>query len=145
MLSFKPAFSLSSFTFIKKLFSSSSLSAIRVVSSAYLSLLPSPLLITRQYQLFFLVIATISDGKASACNVGDLGSIPGLGRSLGEGNGNPLQYSCLVGYSPWDHKESDTTEGLHFHFHHHYQCPDSYSLSQNYYNNLLSGFPAPYL
>ena len=33
--------------------------------------------------------------KASACNVGDLGSIPGLGRSLGEGNGNPLQYSCL--------------------------------------------------
>ena len=38
---------------------------------------------------------TRSDGKASACNVGDLGSIPGLGRSLGEGNGNPLQYSCL--------------------------------------------------
>ena len=36
-----------------------------------------------------------SDGKASAYNVGDLGSIPGLGRSSGEGNGNPLQYSCL--------------------------------------------------
>ena len=36
-----------------------------------------------------------SDGKASACNVGDPGSIPGLGRSPGEGNGNPLQYSCL--------------------------------------------------
>ena len=36
-----------------------------------------------------------SDGKASAYNVGDLGSIPGLGRSPGEGNGNPLQYSCL--------------------------------------------------
>ena len=35
-----------------------------------------------------------SDGKASACNVGDMGSIPGLGRSPGEGNGNPLQYSC---------------------------------------------------
>ena len=33
--------------------------------------------------------------KASACNVGDLGSIPGSGRSPGEGNGNPLQYSCL--------------------------------------------------
>ena len=33
--------------------------------------------------------------KASAYNVGDLGSIPGLGRSTGEGNGNPLQYSCL--------------------------------------------------
>ena len=36
-----------------------------------------------------------SDGKASACNAGDLGSIPGLGRSPGEENGNPLQYSCL--------------------------------------------------
>ena len=36
-----------------------------------------------------------SEGKESACNVGDLGSIPGLGRSPGEGNGNPLQYSCL--------------------------------------------------
>ena len=36
-----------------------------------------------------------SDGKVSACNVGDLGLIPGLGRSPGEGNGNPLQYSCL--------------------------------------------------
>ena len=35
-----------------------------------------------------------SDGKASAYNAGDLGSIPGSGRSLGEGNGNPLQYSC---------------------------------------------------
>ena len=33
-----------------------------------------------------------SDGKESACNVGDLGSIPGLGRSPGEGNGYPLQY-----------------------------------------------------
>ena len=36
-----------------------------------------------------------SEVKASACNVGDLGSIPGSGRSPGEGNGNPLQYSCL--------------------------------------------------
>ena len=36
-----------------------------------------------------------SDGKASACNVGDMGSIPGLGRSPGEGNGNPLQHSRL--------------------------------------------------
>ena len=36
-----------------------------------------------------------SDGKASACNAGDPGSIPGLGRSPGEGNGNPLQYPCL--------------------------------------------------
>ena len=36
-----------------------------------------------------------SDGKASACNAGDLGSIPGLGKSPGEANGNPLQYCCL--------------------------------------------------
>ena len=36
-----------------------------------------------------------SAGKESACNAGDLGLIPGSGRSLGEGNGYPLQYSCL--------------------------------------------------
>ena len=36
-----------------------------------------------------------SGGKDSACNAGDLGSVPGLGRSPGEGDGNPLQYSCL--------------------------------------------------
>ena len=36
-----------------------------------------------------------SDGKASACNAGDPGLIPGSGRSPGEGNGNPLQHSCL--------------------------------------------------
>ena len=35
-----------------------------------------------------------SDSKSSACNAGDPGSIPGSGRSPGEGNGNPLQYSC---------------------------------------------------
>ena len=37
----------------------------------------------------------MADDKDSACNAGDLGSIPGLGRSSGEGNGSPLQYSCL--------------------------------------------------
>ena len=37
----------------------------------------------------------VSEVKASVCNVGDLGSIPGSGRSAGEGNGNPLQYSYL--------------------------------------------------
>ena len=67
-----------------------------------------------------------SEVKASACNAGDLGLIPGLGRSPGEGNDSPLQYSflpgeshgrrSLVGYSPRGHKESDTTERLHFHF-----------------------------
>ena len=62
-----------------------------------------------------------SDSRESACNVGDLALIPGLGRSPGGGHGNTLQYSylenphgqrCLAGYSPWDHKESDTTERL---------------------------------
>ena len=42
-----------------------------------------------------------SDGKASACSAGDPGSIPGLGRSTGEGNGNPLQYSCLENSMDW--------------------------------------------
>ena len=51
--------------------------------------------------------------KNLPANVGDSGSIPGLGRSSGEGNGSPLQYSCLgksdgqrslAGYSPWDCK-----------------------------------------
>ena len=41
-----------------------------------------------------------SDGKESACNEGGQGSMPGSGRSLGEGNGNPLEYSCLG--SPMD-------------------------------------------
>ena len=40
-----------------------------------------------------------SDGKA--CNVGDSGSIPGLGRSPGEGNGNPFQYFCLENSMDW--------------------------------------------
>ena len=42
-----------------------------------------------------LTITNGSDGKASVYNAGDLGSIPGSGRSSGEGNGNPLQYCCL--------------------------------------------------
>ena len=64
--------------------------------------LPSPV---------FLGFPCGSAGKDSACNAGDLGLIPGLGRSSGEGHGNPLQYSCLenphgqrslAGYSPWN-------------------------------------------
>ena len=53
-----------------------------------------------------------SAGKESACNSGDLGSVPGLGRSPGEGNGHPLQYSGLENSmdSPWGHKALDTTE-----------------------------------
>ena len=48
-----------------------------------------------QFDLWFLDFPGGSEVKVSACNVGDLGSIPGSGRSPGEGNGNPLQYSCL--------------------------------------------------
>ena len=57
----------------------------------------------------------------TVCNVGDQGSIPGLGRSSEGGHGNPLQYSCLknphgqrilAGCSPWGRKESDTTKQL---------------------------------
>ena len=45
--------------------------------------------------VFYLSLYFASEVKASPCNVGDLGLIPGSGRSHGEGNGNPLQYSCL--------------------------------------------------
>ena len=60
-----------------------------------------------------------SNGKESTYNAGDLGSIPGLERSPGEGNSYPLQYSglenpygqrSLAGYSPWRHKELDMTD-----------------------------------
>ena len=44
---------------------------------------------------FAILFNSYSDGKASACSAGDRGSIPGSGRSPGEGNGNPLQHSCL--------------------------------------------------
>ena len=63
-----------------------------------------------------------SDGKESACNPGDLGSIPRLERSSGEGNGNLHQYSCLENPrdgGAWEDTvhgvpESDVTERLHF-------------------------------
>ena len=67
-----------------------------------------------------LVAPSVSDGKESSCKAGDLGLIPGLERSPEQGL-QPTQYSCLenphgqrslVGYSPWDHKESDTIEHL---------------------------------
>ena len=52
-----------------------------------------------------------SVGKKSACNAGDLGSIPGSGRSPGEGNGNPLQYSCLD--NPMDRGAWQATVTVH--------------------------------
>ena len=80
------------------------------------------------YEHMFLILEYISgvwkEGKESACNAGDLGLIPGLGRCPGAGHGNSLQYSCLknpcglrtlVGYGPWGHKESDMTEQLSTH------------------------------
>ena len=102
MLSFKPTYSLSSFTFVKRLFSSSLLSVIRVESSAYLSLLifllgilipvcASSLIFKNSIKVFL----GVSDGKESVCNAGDQGSVSKLGRSRGEGNGYPLQHSCL--------------------------------------------------
>ena len=69
-----------------------------------------------------------SAGKESTCNSGNLGSIPGLGRSPGGEHGNPLQYSCLEnphgqrsleGFSPWGCKESDTIEQLSKHTYAH--------------------------
>ena len=65
-----------------------------------------------------------SVSKEFACNSGDVSSIPGSGRPLGGGNGNPLQYSCLenpmdrgawLGYSPNSRKELGTTEQLRMH------------------------------
>ena len=64
-----------------------------------------------------------SDGKESACNTGDPGSIPGSGRSPREGNGNPLQYSYLENpmdrgaWKAWGCKESDMTKELRTHTH----------------------------
>ena len=62
--------------------------------------------------------------KASAYNVGELGSIPESGRSPGEGNSTTVflpgklhGWMSLGGYRPWERKESDMTEQLHFHFH----------------------------
>ena len=90
-------------------------------SNCYPLVLPIPWRRERLPSPVFLGFLGSSDGKESACNAGDLGSIPGLGRLTGGGHGNPLQccylenpqgQRCLAGYGPWGHKESDTTEGL---------------------------------
>ena len=70
----------------------------------------------------FPVALGVENSPANAEDARDAGSIHGLGRSPGEGNGNPLQLflpgkshgeRSLAGYSPWSHKESDTTEHRH--------------------------------
>ena len=81
---------------------------------------PKPLIyLSHIYLLSAIYVPGGLDGKESACNAEDLGLILGLGRSLGEGNGNPLQYSLpgkfhgqrsLVGHSPWGCKELGLTE-----------------------------------
>ena len=108
-----------------------------------------------------------SAGKESNCNAGDLGLIPGLRRSPGEGKGYPLQYSCLENFMElsrtdpytvhgvtksrtWGHKESDMTERLSLHF--HFQLPlylvkpfaPFRSLNSNPFHNLSSSDPTSY-
>ena len=86
--------------------------------------------ITDKHQCFHLGFPCGSAGKESACNAGDLGSIPGLGRSPREGKGYPLQYSglensmdCIVhGFA-----ESD----FHFHFFTFFQCFHLIGLKEN--------------
>ena len=75
-----------------------------------------------EYLMIIIIIwgfPGVSNGKESACNVGDPGSIPRLGRYPGVGNGNPLHHSCLENpidrgawWAPHGHKESDMTEQL---------------------------------
>jgi len=62
--------------------------------------------ITWETQILYLCLWLPSwlSGKESACNAADAGLTPGLGRSPRKENGNPLQYSCLMGYSPWGHE-----------------------------------------
>ena len=74
----------------------------------------------------YLVFLCGSAGKESACNAGDLGSVPGLGRSPREGKGYPLQYSGL------ENSKDCTVHGVtksqtrpsDFHFHFHFQAPE---------------------
>ena len=72
----------------------------------------------------------VKSPTASSGDAGDMGLIPGLGRSTGKGNDNPLQYSCLgksygqrrlAGYSPCGRKQSDMTEAT-YHTTHIYVC-----------------------
>ena len=109
MLSFKPGFSLSSFTFIKRLFSFSFLSANRVLSSAHLRLL-----------IFVLAILIPACASSSlACHI--ICPVYKLWRRQWHPTpvllpGKSHEWRSLVGCSPWGCGKSDTTERLHFHF-----------------------------
>ena len=78
----------------------------------------------RGWASFYMSFTGGSDGKESAYGTGDLGSVPGLGRSPGGGHAYPLQCSCLensierslVSYSPWGSKELDMAEPLSLSF-----------------------------
>ena len=97
----KPALSLSSFTLIKRFFSSSLLSAIRLLISEVVDVSPA------YPDSSFGLPRWLIGKKKSTCNTGDVGDtslIPGSGRSPGGGHGNPLQYSCLESITdrgPW--------------------------------------------
>ena len=83
-------------------------------------------LFTKKYNILFQTMTFFENifgsvSKESSCSAEDLGLIPGLGRLPGGGHGNSLQYCCLenphgqrslADYSPWGHKESDTTQQL---------------------------------
>ena len=88
-----------------------------ISSSPFSSPCPAPLYLKYLLVLFHLdldsslqylvEVYAVSDGKEAACDAGDLGSIPGSGRSPGEGNSNPLQYSCLE--NPMDRRAWQAT------------------------------------
>ena len=80
-----------------------------------------------------------SDGEKSTCNVGNLGSIPGLGRYPGEGNGYPLQYFCLensMGRGAWQATVHVVTKSwtrlsdFHFHFHRQHKHSKIFSMKK---------------
>ena len=86
-----------------------------------------------------------SVGEESACNAGDMGLIPGLGRSPGEGNGNPLQYSCLgkshgqrnlAGYSPWGRKSRTRVSDFYCYY---YLLPNQSLLKETSHGCSLEG------
>ena len=87
------------------------------------------------------------DGKESTCNAGDPDLIPGLGRSLGKGNDNPLQYSCLgssINRGAWQatvhevKKELDRTKRTHTHTHTHTPYLEDLNVGSRVNNNRIS-------